>query len=100
MRSYRYVVYRKGSNVVNQPLSFGWVPVAIVRARSRADAVRTTCGDETPNARGCATLAAEVVAHCGDLDVWANQVVKAVPLSMASRADVRAVLAADAMRRG
>jgi hypothetical protein len=100
MRAYRYLIYRKGGNVVNQPLASGWVPVAIVRARSRAEAVRTTGGGATRAARGCPTLAAEVVAHCGDLGVWANQVVKAVPLSMASRADVRAVLEADAMRRG
>lgn len=93
-----YLIYRKGSNAANQPCTFDWVPIAIVEAESREAAEATTWGDEKPNVHGCPTLAAEVVAHCGNLDVWSNQYLKAVPESRAKASDWNAVIEADAMR--
>lgn len=91
----QYLVYRKGSNTANQPMTFDWVPIAIVEAKSRSAAEETTWGDEKPNVHGCPTLAAEVVASCGNIDVWANQHLKAVPESRASKRDWNAVLEAE-----
>lgn len=93
-----YLVYRKGSNSANQSMECGWVPIAIVFASSRDEAERTTWGDEKPNVHGCPTLAAQVIAHCGNLDVWSNQYLKAVPSSKAKAADWNSVLEADEMR--
>lgn len=96
----QYLVYRKGSNSANQSMTVGWVPIAIVRAKSREAAEATTWGGEKPSVHSCPRVAAEVVAHCGNLDVWSNQYLKAVPESKAPRGDWNAVLEEDAMRGG
>ena len=93
-----YLVYRTGSNAANQPCTFEAVPIAIVRAASRAAACETTWGDVKPCAQCCPTLAAEVIADCGNLDVWPNQTLHAVPASRARVADWNAVMDQDAMR--
>jgi hypothetical protein len=95
---HHYLIYRKGSNAANQSMTFGWVPIAIVEASSRWNATQTTWGGEEPNVHSCPKVAANVIAHCGNLDVWANQSLKAVPESRAPRGDWNAVLEADAMR--
>lgn len=97
-RTFEYLLYRKGSNAANQSMSFGWVPIAIVRTPSREAAEATTWGDERPNVHGCPRVAADVVASGGNLDVWSNQCLMAVPKSKAKIADILAVLEADAMR--
>ena len=93
-----YLVYRTGSNAANQPCTFEAVPIAIVRAASRAAACETTWGDVKPCAQCCPTLAAEVIADCGNLDVWPNQTLHAVPESRAKLSDWNAVLEQDTLR--
>jgi hypothetical protein len=96
-RQFEYLLYRKGSNSANQPMTWDWVPIAIVRAPSRGKAEETTWGDGEPSVYGCPTVAAEVVASCGNLDVWANQSLMAVPQSRARASDWNHVLEVDAM---
>lgn len=95
---FEYLVYRSGSNAANQSMTPEGVPIAIVRAGSRAEAEATTWGDCEPSVRHCPTPSAEVVASVGNLDVWANQSLAAVPQSRARASDWNAVLEADAMR--
>ena len=83
----QYLVYRKGSNSANQSCAFDWVPIAIVEAASREQAKATTWGDEKPNVHGCPALAAKVIYSCGNLDVWSNQYLQAVPRSKAKKSD-------------
>ena len=88
---YKYLVYRKGSNSANQSCEFGWVPIAIVEASSREKAEETSWHGERPTVHGCPSLAATVLVSAGNIDFWSNQYAKAVPLSRASKADIRAV---------
>lgn len=94
----KYLVYRTGSNAANQPMTLAPVPIAIVQATSPDKACETTWGDERPSIHGCPTLAAEVLHHCGNLEVWANQSLHAVPESRAKLTDWNAVLEADSLR--
>lgn len=86
-----FLVYRKGSNSMNQPSTFEAIPIAIVEAENADKAAETTWGDEKPNVHGCPSLAAEVLVSCGNLDVWANQHVYAVPKDEAPDEDVDAL---------
>ena len=96
---HRYLVYRKGSNSVNQPRTFDAVAIAIVEAKSRLEAERTSWHGEKPNIHGCPTLAAKVLASCGDLRVFPNQAVWAIPASKAPNRDWNAVLETDALTK-
>ena len=91
----KFLVYRNGSNAANQPCTFEDVPIAIVESESAAAAAETTWGDEEPNVHGCPTLAAEVIASCGNVDVWANQHVHAVAEAEADPDDWNHVLEAS-----
>lgn len=95
-RSIEYLVYRVGSNSSNQPCTFEPVPIAIVRASSREAAAATSWHGEEPSVHGCPSLASEVLAHCGNIDVWSNQHVYAVPRSKVRGSDWNAVLEAEA----
>lgn len=92
-----FLVYRQGSNKANQPMTFEPIPIAVVEAESEEKAAETTWGDEKPNVHGCPTLAAKVVQSCGNLDVWANQRVHAVPIEYAPPEDLEALSEAAAM---
>ena len=94
-----YLVYRKGSNAANQSMTIEWVPIAIVRAASQDEAEATTWGGERPSIHSCPRIAAEVLASCGNLDVWPNQHIKAVLDVEADDEDWNSVLEADAMRQ-
>jgi hypothetical protein len=72
-------------------MTFDPVPIAIVEASSRDEAAKTSWHGEKPNVHGCPSLAAKVLLSSGNIDVWANQCVWAVPLSQAPKADVRSV---------
>ena len=87
-----FLIYRKGSNAANQSLTFNWVPIAIVKARSRQEAETTSWYGEKPNIHGCPSLSAEILASVGNIDVWSNQIVKAVPVSKAKKSDWNTVL--------
>lgn len=98
MKTFEYLVYRVGSNAANQSCTFEPVPIAIVRASSREEAARTSWHGEEISVHGCPSLAAEVIAHCGNLDVWSNQHVYAVPQSKAKSSDWNLVFEADSQR--
>lgn len=91
MKTHKYLVYRKGSNSMNQPCTFEWVPIAIVEATSREKAEETSWHGEKPNVHGCPSLAAKVLVSSGNIDFWSNQYAKAVPLSKAPKGDIRTV---------
>ena len=97
-RTHDYLLYRMGSNTANQPCENDWVPIAIVRAASREEAEATTWGDRNVSAHQCPTVAAEVLVRCSDLNVWANQRLKAVPYSRAPWGDCNTVLEGDLAR--
>lgn len=86
-----FLVYRKGSNSMNQPMTNGWTPIAIVEADNEGEAASTTWGDEKPNIHGCPHLAAKVI-YGGNTDVWSNQCVYAVPENEAKEHDWNVVL--------
>jgi len=96
---HEYLLYRTGSNSANQSCTFEPVPIAIVKASSREDAQESTWGDQEPTIHGCPTVAAQVVASCGNLDVWSNQTLHAVPRSKAKKSDWDAVLELDQERQ-
>jgi hypothetical protein len=75
----QYLIYRKGANRVNQSQS-GWVPIAIVEAKSTENAVRTTSSGYSR----CPKLAAKIVASAGNIDVWPHQQLRALPAKKAS----------------
>jgi hypothetical protein len=56
------------------------MPIAIVKAESVEDAVRITSGKN----RRCPKLAAKIVASVGNIDVWPNQQLRALPATKAS----------------
>ena len=70
MKLHWYVVYRKGSNSANQPMTFAWVPVFNSEAQNRGVAVR-------------AALDAGVA-------YYNNQVMEARPESRCSNLDIQA----------
>lgn len=86
-RHVTYLIYRHGANRSNQSLG-EMAPVAIVTARSRTAATATERHDPPGklDLYACATM---VLAPW--VTVWANQRLSAVPLSRASRKDIRAV---------
>lgn len=75
----QYLIYRKGSNNQNQRQS-GWMPIAIVKAACADDAGRTTSGRNRP----CPKLAVKIVVSTGNVDVWPNQALHALPARKAS----------------
>jgi len=89
----QYLVYRTGSNAANQSCTFEPVPIAIVEAKSREEACRTEWLEKI-SVHGCPKLVGEIVADCGNLDVWSNQHLHAVPQSKARKSDWIAVLEA------
>jgi hypothetical protein len=91
MKTHKYLVYRKGSNSMNQPCEFDWIPIAIVAANSREQAEQTSWHGEKPNINGCPSLASTVIVGIGNYDFWANQDAKAVPISRAPKTDIQAV---------
>lgn len=99
---YKYLVYRVGSNAANQPMTFEPVPIAIVEAKNRRAAVRRgySGGGGPKSVHDCLFLDpdGEIVAQVGDLSVYANQYLYALPRSKASKRDWNAVLEENAMR--
>jgi hypothetical protein len=94
----RFLVYREGSNAANQPRCLEAIPIAIVEARDAEEAARTTWGSEKPNVHGCPKLAAKVIASCGNLDVWSNQLVYAEAEGETDQEDWNLVLEIAARR--
>jgi hypothetical protein len=97
-RNRLYLLYRRGSNALNQPLEFDWVPVAIVRAASKARAERLSWHGEAPSIHSAPTPEAQIVENSGDVRFFADQYAKAVCQADACRADWLAVLEAAAER--
>lgn len=95
-----YLVYRTGSNSANQPMTDESIPIAIVEATSRGKACEITWGDKEPTVHGCPSLKSNVVASAGNMDVWGNQTLHAIPQSLAKASDWNWVLESDAMREG
>lgn len=88
----QYLVYRVGSNAANQSRTLAPKPIAIVEAENRTAAASTSWQGRKPSIDDCPSLAAKIVASGGNLDVWSNQHVYAVPRSAAKMSDWNAVL--------
>lgn len=85
MKPTQYLVIRHGSNAANQRMRAA-APVAIVTAGSRAAATETVRLDP-PGKLDPHSPA--VLALDNEITVWANQHLTAVPVSRASKADLR-----------
>jgi hypothetical protein len=87
LKMVKYLIYRHGSNAANQGMT-DTMPVAIVEAKSREEALETVRHDPPGKMD---PYAPSYLALDEDVEVWANQTLSARPLSRAKKSDVSAV---------